>query len=247
MTNALFDRIDLHTHTYHSPCGHEEMVVSEILRVAEQEGIEVLAITDHFRSWNDVSMIDQVRSDVAKAAPAMKVLVACEADIVCVGEHSVTPKLREHTDFIMVAANHFAEPTVCQPPARDRKSVAEHIIRMFNYAVSLDFVDIIAHPIYVMPGTFDPLSLAEIAEADFAPAIEMAAKNNIAMEISRRALIPEQTPYLLPFYRMCKEAGLKFSVGSDAHRLMDVGQTRIIEPLINELGITEDDLWLPDF
>ena len=73
----------------------------------------------------------------------------------------------------------------------------------------------------------------------------IAKKNDIAMEISPRALARDQMYFRLKFYSLCKEAGLKFSFGSDAHSLDNVGQTWVVGELVKELGITDEDIWLP--
>jgi histidinol phosphatase-like PHP family hydrolase len=65
------------------------------------------------------------------------------------------------------------------------------------------------------------------------------------MEISRRVFWPGQLDFCAPFYRQCKEAGLKFTIGSDAHRLDDVGNILVLQPLIDTLGLAETDFWSP--
>jgi putative hydrolase len=221
------------------------MVPAAAIQAAAEHGIEYLAFTDHIHEYTDLSILDEVREKISSIAAPMKVYIGCEADIMSVGRGLVTSELIKKTDFIMVAANHFVDPAISQPASRDNKDVARHFLEMFTYAVSLENVDVIAHPLFVMPNSYDLLAPSLLTEKELAPAIDLAVKNNIAMEISRRALSKKQMPFLLSFYRLCKEAGLKFSIGSDAHKLSDVGRTIRVEPLINELGLSDEDIWLP--
>lgn len=241
----LFARSDIHVHTRLSPCGQDEMTPGAIIRAAAEQGIEYLGISDHIHPFTDHSILDSVREECRAAPDSIRVFVGCEADIMAVGETVLDTALAAKADFVMVAANHFQDPSVSRPAAGGMRAVARHFLDMFTYAASLELADVIAHPFFVMPDTYDPLAPAAITEDELRPAVELAAKNHIAVEISRRALTPEQKPFLINFYRVCKQAGLMFAIGSDAHRLADVGRTYLVEQLIVELGLKDEDIWLP--
>ncbi len=235
----------MHTHTFHSACSSVDMSPAAIIREAETQGIEYVGITDHIHKGTDPSFLGLLRADINSIETSCKVYLGCEADLPAVGESLVSPYVLANTDFIMVAANHFHHPAVVKPASASREDVARLFLDMFTYAVSLEYVDVIAHPLYVMPGSYNPLAPSLLTEKDLAPAIELAVKNQVAMEISRRALMPEQRPFLVWFYKLCKEAGVKFSIGSDGHRICDVGRTELVEPIVSELGLDDSDIWLP--
>lgn len=243
---TLFAQCDLHVHTFHSPCGEDEMTPEAIIQAAEKMGIEHIAITDHVHPMSDPAAIVRLREEFNRIETLIRVYIGCEADILSVKESVIGPELIAGTDFIMAAANHFHAPWVSKPLSNSKRDVARHFLDMFTYAAGHEHVDVIAHPLYVMPETYDPLAPAELTEAELLPAIETAARNNVAVEISRRALMPAQMPFLLSFYRLCKEAGLKFAIGNDAHQLKDVGMTHLVEPIVRELGLTDEDIWLPE-
>lgn len=245
MKNSLFKRCDLHVHTHFSACGLDEMTPESIIQKAEKKGIEYLAITDHIHPHTGLSFLNLLREEFGRINTAVKVYIGCEADILSVGESVIGPELIAQTDFIMAAANHFPLPWVSKPEGGNRREIAQHFLDMFRYAAGLEHVDVIAHPLYVMPGSFEPTDPAELTEAELAPAVEIAAKNNVAIEISRRALSPGQTSFLLMFYRLCKEAGIKFAIGSDGHQLTDLAETLLVEPIIKELGLIDTDIWTP--
>ena len=241
----FFARCDLHVHSHLSPCGHKDMSPAAIINAAGGQGIDYLGITDHIHPYTDLSILDRLREEVAEVVSPVKVYIGCEADILDVGESMVSEALMSKVDYVMAAANHFHMGHVIRPVIRSKRDAALYFLDMFKYAASLEQVDIIAHPFYVMPGTFDPQTPAELTEEDLLPAIELAARNGIAMEISRKIWASDQIPFFIFFYKLCKRVGLKFAFGSDAHQIIDVGRTRLMKPLVREIGIEDDDIWLP--
>jgi histidinol phosphatase-like PHP family hydrolase len=241
--------IDLHTHTYHSPCGQAEMLPGEIVRAAARKGIAWLAITDHFYEFTDRGIFDNIRASVApvlrSTQGAPQVFFGCEAEVMAPGRTAGSQELADSLDFVMAATTHFQNTGITELPDGDDEFRAFHYLRNFEYAVSLPWVDVIAHPFFVVPSVCSVEILDHLQDSDLLPAIERAKENSVAMEISRRALWPGQTPFSLNFYKLCKQVGLKFTIGSDAHRLEDVGNVTILEPFLDELGITEADIWLP--
>lgn len=246
-SNSLFEQCDFHVHSRLSPCAQGDMRLSNILDACVRTGIEYLGITDHIFSFTDPAIVVEARREITSlATKPIKVFLGCEADVTAVGKHMVTDEMKSTLDFIMVSANHFHAQGVVLPEDDTPRSVARHFLRMFRYACSLDFVDVIAHPLVMMMDMFDPKSLDLIDEVELRDAVSEAKANGIAMEISPRALAKDQMSFRLKFYSLCKELGLKFSIGSDSHRLENVGRTRILGSLIKALGITDDDIWLPE-
>ena len=245
MTDNLYRHCDLHVHTRLSACARGEMRLAAILDACARRGVKYLGITDHVDAHTNPAILREVEEELGRLEKPVEVFLGCEADILAVGRHCVTEEMKCMLDFIMVSANHFHDSAVAQPKAVSLEAVGRHFLEMFRYACSLDFVDVIAHPMLVFPRTFDPTCLYLIDESELAEAVGLARKNGIAMEISPRALSRDQLHFRLRFLAMCKEAGLKFAIGSDAHSLESVGQTAILAPIIDELGITDSDIWLP--
>jgi len=242
---------DLHVHTFHSPCGESEMLPAEIVRTAAERGITRLGMTDHFYPFTDPAIFDEIRSAVKDARSvadgSLEVLFGCEAEIMAPGRTAGSPRLAERLDFVMAGATHFQNAGITDLPrdAKDDRAIAEHYLKMFEYAVSLPWMDVVAHPFFVMPGVCPVEALDTLSDGELLSGLEMAKENKVAMEISRRVFWPGQIGFSMRFYRLCKKVGLKFTVGSDAHRLEDVGDVHILEPVFTELGLTEKDFWLP--
>ena len=250
MSDDLNLDFDLHIHTFHSPCGEKGMRPAEIVRLAAARGITLIGITDHFYPFSDPKMFDDIRSAVAELHSSPKdlpeVFLGCEAEIMAPGRTTCTAELAERLDFVMVAATHFQNAGLTElPPTKDERALAVHYLRMFEYAVSLPWADIVAHPFLVVPDACSPRVLDHIFDADILPLLELARGNNVAMEISPRALFPWQAKFSLHFYELCKSVGVRFTIGSDAHSPERVGNVQILRPLIVNLGLTMKDFWLP--
>ena len=220
--------------------------MSSIVKTSAQRGVQYLGITDHVDAHVDPGILRQTRDELARIESPIEVFLGCEADVLSVGRHTVTDEMRSSLDFIMVSANHFHDSAVAQPPSGSLEATGRHFLEMFRYACSLKFADVIAHPLFVFPGTFDPTCLYLIDEDEIEEAISLARSNDVAMEISPRSLAPDQLEFRFRFLSMCKDAGIRFSIGSDAHSLENVGRTAVLAPLIEKLGITDRDIWLPE-
>ena len=246
MITPPFEQCDLHVHTSLSACAMRNMHVRSIIDAADKAGVRYLGLTDHIAEPQDKERVGFTRRELESIKQPMEVFVGCEADIIDVGKQAVTRDIRADVDYVAVAANHFHARGVAQPDDESYDAVKRHFLAMLKYACSLEWADIIVHPLNVFPGTFDPTFLELITDDELAEPIELAVKNSIAFEISPRALVDRSQIYFrMRFLALCKAAGLKFSIGSDAHRLEAVGQTRVLAPIVRELGLTDDDIWLP--
>ena len=221
------------------------MTVSAILQMAEAQGIEYLGITDHIFAVTDPSILKSVADELANLPKPMNVYLGCEADILAVGKHTVTEEMKSTLDYIAVSANHYQLEWVSHPESDSPEALGKHYLDMFRYACSLDFADIICHPMQVVCGDHDPQCLETLRDKDVMEAIELARANSVAIEISPRLLSNDPEGFTFRFYRMCKETGVKFSFGSDAHALHNVGTTSIMEEFVRSMGITDEDVWLP--
>lgn len=246
--NDLYLQCDFHVHTRHSPCALPEMLPGSIISRAMERGVRYLGLIDHIFAFTDPSILDSTREECRASDGGPELFFGCEADVLSVGRTTVTQEMIDTLDYIMVAANHFTtdiSKMVDMPDSDDPVAIGRHFLKMFNYAATLDYADVIVHPFFVMQGPFDPSVIYTLKEEDLIPGIEAAAANNIAIEISRRSITPDHIEFLTPFYRLCKQAGIKFSIGTDSHRLEDVGRTDLLTPLIQELGLRDDDFWIP--
>ena len=99
-------------------------------------------------------------------------------------------------------------------------------------------IDIIANPTFLpasLAGEFDALWTVERMKKIIAAAL----KCNVAVEINSRYSLPRMN-----FLKLAKEAGAKFSLGSNIHGL-DVGKLDYCMEAIKSLGLTRKDIFTP--
>jgi histidinol phosphatase-like PHP family hydrolase len=243
---------DIHVHTLRSPCGKEEMIPADILRVALDMGLDKIAITDHFYPVTDAFEIEETRQAFEEAqlltGNPIEIFFGCEAEIMGPGRTAGSTELAESLDFVMAGASHFQNKGITDfPEGSDDIEKALYFLRNFEYAVSLPWVDVIAHPFFVHPNALTPGAVEILENKHLRPSLEIAKENGVAMEMSRRIFhTPEQLIFSARFYALCKEIGLKFTIGSDAHELKDIGNIRVLRPFIKEMGLTDADFWMPE-
>jgi histidinol phosphatase-like PHP family hydrolase len=243
---------DLHVHTCRSPCGLDEMLPGDIVRAAARQAIRKLGIADHFYPFTDPGIFDSVRAAfdeaVREIAHPPEVFFACEAEVMSPGRTAGSQEIADRLDYVIAGATHFQNTGITDPlPQGDAREVAEYVLRVTGYAAGLPWVDILAHPFFVVPRVCPVDFLEQISENDLLPVLEVAKANGVAMEISRRAVhTPEQEAFSRRFYPLCKRLGLKFTLGSDAHSLGSIGNARTLAPFIAEFGLTGKDFWMPE-
>jgi histidinol phosphatase-like PHP family hydrolase len=113
--------------------------------------------------------------------------------------------------------------------------------------------DIIAHPLVAKTGVlaFEPERLiAELTPERLAPVLTKAAQRGTAMELNPW-LVAQFPGFYAVFIAACKEQGVRFALGSDAHRLENIpyaenGVHRGAGPGdLEALGVRESDLLDP--
>lgn len=238
--------VDYHCHTYHSPCGQPEMIPEVVMKTAEERGIETLGFTDHFyRHLLHENGFAALRGEVAGKNGGLKLFIGCEADVVSPTEIAITEEEAARFDYVLCSV-HYQNRQICeQAPSAEPEEVAKHFLAMFRRAAETPYIDIIPHPFFLPPNTYDAATHSFLTDGDLLEVLEQAKENGIAVEISPRALTPGQTEFYLRFYRLAKRVGLKFSIGTDAHRLVNVAITGTLEPVIRAVELRVEDLWCP--
>jgi histidinol phosphatase-like PHP family hydrolase len=127
-------------------------------------------------------------------------------------------------------------------PAFHTDNATEFMDRYVDYHVevmSKQPLDILANPTFlpeVLQADYDRLW----TEGRMRKVIDAAVNNRMAMEINSRYRVPR-----LRFLRMAKEAGLKFSFGSNAHTADAIGNIDYGVEMYRELGLELDQFFRP--
>jgi histidinol phosphatase-like PHP family hydrolase len=253
---------DLHVHTYLSACCHDEdQRCASILPKAAAAGLKTVGFADHVwtnpdeepSDWyrpQDASQIARLREELAGVDTDVRVLVGCEGETVAPGRFGITPEIVEQVDFVLLPCNHLhMTGFVQQPESEEPRAMAEHVLAMFRSAAASGMATAIPHPLKPLgrePEMFDAV-IAAMSDAELLDAFGIAAEHNVAMEITRGFVPPEDGPTWsietpLRFLSLARQAGCKFIFASDAHALEIVGAVADIRPIVDALGLTAEDV-----
>ncbi len=253
---------DLHVHTYLSKCCSEKelQIPSSILSLAEEMEINTIGFSDHIWENPDIAPSDwylnQDKNHILKLVENLKnvssktkFLVGCEADTIAPGKFSITPKLAEELDFVLLSCNHFQMKRFVEQPASEKpRDIAEQMLKLFISGVSSGIATSIAHPFvpFTWIDKFDSV-IESISDSEFFDAFGTAQKNKTAIEITTVFLpirnnntFSVETP--IRFLSIAKQAGCKFTFGSDAHDPTVQKMLPKLTQIIKASGITKDDI-----
>jgi DNA polymerase (family 10) len=196
-------RGDLHVHTNWSDGSAS---IEKIVEAARKRGWGYVAITDHSKSLkiagglSDKELKDQIKKicNLNKKLKGFRILAGIEVDILKDGTLDYSDELLRQLDFV-VAAIHtgFKQP---------KEEITKRIVK----ACENKWVDSIAHPTGRLLGERAPY------EVDLDEVIKVAKQTGTFLEINA---YPKRLDLNDIHSRKAKEAGVKVSIGTDAHTL----------------------------
>jgi histidinol phosphatase-like PHP family hydrolase len=231
-----FALADLHAHL------EEEISLERALEIAQERGV-TLGVVEHGGRGqalhNDETLHSYVES--LEGAPVYKGMQAEGLDWTsCFSTEAVV-----ELDYILSDALTFPERDgtrvrIWEPQVRidDAEDFLERYVDFTLEVMAREPIDILANP------TFLPTCIEEQYDALWTPArmnrvIEAAVQYGVAIEINARYRIPS-----LAFLHLAKEAGVRFSFGSNQHG-PDIGQLGYCLEMASELALTREDIFSP--
>lgn len=212
-------KVDMHIHTSKSD-GRDS--VHNIIEAAELKGLDLIAITDHgpgHGSGISESQVHQTRREVEllQQSYRVKVLVGIEAEILQDG----SVFLANRHDMDIVLASYHGAPS------------EEAYYRAVFKAVKDPKVDVLAHHAWIAGMRFGPVEEHEDK------LVRLLKENDVAIEINAKHALPSWD-----FLQKCKDAGVRYTIGSDAHKAADVGSVAWAVNTARHI-FSANDLWLP--
>jgi histidinol phosphatase-like PHP family hydrolase len=136
-----------------------------------------------------------------------------------------------------------------QPSVSDPQALGRHMLKFFISAAESGIGDILSHPFF--PYGFIEIydsAMASISDAELFDACSRAAAKSVGIEINlcyfpndaKDNLFSVETP--IRFISIAKEAGCRFTFGSDAHSLKDLKTLERLQYFIDTIGIEASDL-----
>jgi histidinol phosphatase-like PHP family hydrolase len=240
------------------------MRVPNIVAEAARLGLTTIGFSDHIwtneavpaSDWyklQNATHIAKLRREIEESGAApLRISVGCEADMRAPGEFSITPDFAATLDHVLLACSHFhMRGFVEQPADTTPRAIGEHLIKFFISGVSSGLPTSIAHPFFPL-GSIDRLDaiIASIPDSELSDTLSHAAAHNVALEITT-CFIPGSNEQGNPVFSLdtplrllslAKQAGCKFTFGSDAHSLSRLHVLSQLEFYIQALALDYDDM-----
>ncbi|NLZ36718.1 MAG: hypothetical protein GX897_04485 [Clostridiales bacterium] len=255
---------DLHCHSFLSSCSNNPLMTTQaILDYAEQNGYDLVAVTDHLwdasvpgaSDWYQPQDIAHIsRSLPLPKSDKVKFLFGCETEY-CGGEKlGLSKENFDLFDIVIIPTDHFWMPNFVNPP--ELKTTAEFYALQIERFEELSRLDIpwrkvgLAHPhIYVPDGVDDPefeKVYTELEDRAFEIYKKLAALG-CGIEINCDLFAKDgKLPWLTKIFKVMKEAGCKFFCCSDAHGPESLDLVKKYGPRAAEqIGLTAADRWVP--
>ncbi|MDD2710950.1 MAG: PHP domain-containing protein [Verrucomicrobiae bacterium] len=249
--------VDYHIHTVYSGHSSPEMLVRPIVEKAEQIGLESIALTEHcFYSLMGPATMEAIQRDVAAVETRIEVLIGMEIDPDYTREGHLVFEDFNPGDLRPVLVSTHAYSGLGKGwheklsfTGAEKEKIYRDWFRIMEKTVTNPLVNGMAHPGRLLSrnGVVEEFS-GEVLR-DFERLFEAAAKNNVAIEINDNVLHRFETERLRKSYldvlRLGMEKGLKFSIGSDAHQIEDIGNRSRILAAAQSLGLHPSHFYRP--
>ena len=211
--------IDLHIHTSKSPCGLHSLL--EILELAREKGMSMVAITDH-----DVAPGHAIRVFSYRFPPTWKglrVLKGIELSIRDGGKLRIPPAIQIQDLDLCLAGFHPDGRTTRNNPKACIEDLGSLLARY-------PFIDILTHP-FIKGFELEP-----------EPCADLIAQHGAAVEVNNSALRygKENPDKLLALLALCKARRIPVAVNSDTHAADELGNDQEALGLLAQADFPED-------
>ena len=262
--NYMVDH-DLHIHSQLSRCSKDpEQTNERILRYAKENGLNTICLTDHF--WDETvegasnwySKQDYGHIEAAKPLPqgeGIRFLFGCETELNALLTLGVSKEKYDLFDFIVIPTTHFHMKgyTLSEEEASSAASRAKAWVKRLDAVLHMDlpFRKVgIAHltcGLIASPREEYLEVLRLIPEDEMRNLFNRAAKLGVGIELnaSDMGFADREADVVLRIYKIAKECGCKFYLGSDAHFPKDFDNVKKkFERAVALLGLTEEDKFI---
>jgi histidinol phosphatase-like PHP family hydrolase len=242
---------DLHVHTDMSD---GDLPLERVVEIARERGVTV-GIADHISTRNMKRFVSSLAAverylEALEEAPVFRAGEFCWCDTLW---DSMPEELRERFDY-RVGSNHgfwlpdgsMASPwwqTLPDAWAGRPGELMDIMTSNLCDMVARMPIEIVAHSTLLPPALLrlEPEAEAWWTEGREDRFVEAVVRSGVAMEISNRYRLPHDR-----LLRKAKEAGARFSLGSDGHTRAQVARLGWAVETAQRMGITEADLFVPE-
>ncbi|NLG26930.1 MAG: hypothetical protein GX557_03415 [Chloroflexi bacterium] len=227
---------NLHVHTWLSTCARSEHTLTNVMSECARLGYRWVVISDHHhepeRDYEAMRRYNQRRiAALQPQYPQTRVVLGCEAQMDDPEHCSIDAGLAARYEVVACACNHYGGKLVEWPAVRSSRGFAEHHLRMLQGAIATGFVHVIVHPfLNGSVGGVDPAQIyASFHDGEIADVVAQAAAHGVALEVNPSRAEPAAA-WFREVVQAVRAAGGAVSLGSDAHRLVQLGYPRRDDP-----------------
>ena len=253
---------DYHLHSMLSQCSsNPEQTPSRLIEYAKEKGLGRIILTDHF--WDEsvpgasnwYSTYHKY-TDISKWLPLPKddeveLLFGCETDMDKNGVIGISRERCDDFDFIIVSTTHMHMKgfTIDEADFGNVEALARLWVERFDALLSSDlpFHKIgLAHPTSICIAVENGMHyevIRAIPDGELVRLFTRAAELGMGIEINGCDFrFPEEyTKTVTRPYRIAKECGCKFYLGTDAHKPSEFSAYEGLVRAVELLGLTEED------
>lgn len=248
--------IDHHIHTVYSGHAEQNLTVNAVIERAEEMGLESIAITEHaFYYLMGLACFEQIKQEVDLADKKIKVFAGLEMDPDYKNPGRLVFEDFEKGDIVPVLVGTHAYPNTgrgwCESlnltPA-DKRDIYKSWFDLMEKIIENPLVDVLAHPGRLISQNGIIEEFDKNVLKDFRSLFSGAREKGISIELNDNAVGRFATERLRESYtdviRLAIEMGVKISMGSDAHRLDDIGRRDHIAGIIDSLWLSKEDIYM---
>ncbi len=187
--------------------------IEEMAMAAKERGYEFYAITDHSKRVTMAGGLDDERCrrhaeairEANERIPGLWLMAGIEVDILKTGKLDLKDKTLEQLDWV-VASVHYDRNL-------SKKDMTDRLVR----AVRSGLVHTIGHPLGRIIGQREPLDF------DLDAVFSACAEAGVRMEVNGQ---PDRLDLPDTLCRQGRDAGVRFTLGTDAHKVQDLAFMR---------------------
>ena len=254
---------DYHIHSSISSCSRDpEQTAERILEYAKNVGLSRICITDHYwdrtvpgaSKWYEPQDFDHISKILPlPQADGIEFLFGCETEMDRFFTVGMPRERFDDFDFVIIPTSHLHMTgfTLSNEDAESNERRAELILERMDklFDMDLPFKKIgLAHPICPLlnkKSREDYLATLDmIPDDELARVFSKAAKLGCGIELNKADMNfrAGEEERVLRMFRIAKDCGCKFYLGSDAHTPEEFANyCETMERAITLLGLTEDD------
>lgn len=260
---------DFHLHTNLSLCADKEATVALYVQKAKELGLKKIAITNHMwdhkiDGWHNFDpskdefyevqtyeYVEKIKKEITNFKNAeVQIYFGCEAEYSFKSRcPAISPQTAEKMDVLLVpnSHTHLTMPKNFYYPHRKHIDfMIDSFMDIINSEVA-EFITAVPHPFLAVACPYDNRELlCEMTDDDFKRCFSAAAEKGIALEINPsfirgKSLCEAYDDPIFRMYRIAKECGCLFTVGSDSHSEKGFDGFERIYLLTAVLGLTEQN------